>query len=470
MTTRIIEICHVAPSPSPATDFTLPLTFFDSFLLKTAPVERIFFYRFTSTSPADVIIPRLKRSLSLALSHFLPLAGKLTWPEEAEIPFLLYKQNDSVSLTIAESTVDNFDLLSGDGPREASLSRAYVSKLDVSGSNAAVLALQVTVFRQGFCVGVTSHHAVLDGKSSVMFMKAWAHVSKELGNGGDGGELTEELTPCLDRTVVKDPDGITLEDVKTWMTINNIHKNPRSLELLSGSVFHGTRTNQVRGTFKLSRQAINKLKICVLHEFETDSNDNSHQQTRSNILSAFVVTFAHTLTCMAKAKELDDDKDVTFGFTADCRSRLKPSLPLNYFGNGVIAIPVSFMKIGDLVHKGGKARVAQAIIEEIKKLDQNVLDGVKGKLGRLVSLAAHKKEGLTGVGVAGSTRLGVYNVDFGFGKPEKVEITSIDRSSAISMAESGDENGGVEVGVVMLKHEMEKFASSFFDGLEDNCT
>ncbi|CAN1832787.1 Malonyl-CoA:anthocyanidin 5-O-glucoside-6''-O-malonyltransferase [Linum perenne] len=394
-----------------------------------------------ATSPTDVIIPRLKRSLSLALRHFLPLAGKLTWPEEAEIPFLLYKQNDSVSLTVAESTIDNFDLVSGDGPREASLSRAYVSKLDVSGSNATVLALQVTVFRQGFCVGVTCHHAVLDGKSSVMFMKAWAHVSKELGNGAEGGELTEDLTPFLDRTVVKDPDGIALEDVKTWMTINKIQKNPRSLELLSGSVFPGTRINQVRGTFKLSRKAINKLKICVLHEFETDSNDISHQPTRSNILSAFVVTFAHTLTCMAKAKELDDDKDVTFGFTADCRSRLKPSLPLNYFGNSVIAIPVSFMKIGDLVHKGGKARVAQAIIEEIKKLDHNVLDGVKGKLGRLVSLAAQKKEGLTGVGVAGSTRLRVYDVDFGFGKLEKVEITSIDRSSAISMAESGDGNG-----------------------------
>ncbi|CAN1252694.1 Malonyl-coenzyme:anthocyanin 5-O-glucoside-6'''-O-malonyltransferase [Linum perenne] len=118
MTTRVIEICHVAPSPPPAADFTLPLTFFDTFCLKFLPVEQIFFYRFPSsaTSPIDVIIPRLKRSLSLALRHFLPIAGKLTWPEEAEIPFVLYKQNDTVSLTIAESTVDSFDLLSGDGP------------------------------------------------------------------------------------------------------------------------------------------------------------------------------------------------------------------------------------------------------------------------------------------------------------------------------------------------------------------
>ncbi|CAN1832790.1 Malonyl-CoA:anthocyanidin 5-O-glucoside-6''-O-malonyltransferase [Linum perenne] len=82
--------------------------------------------------------------------------------------------------------------------------------------------IEVTVFHQGFCIGVTCHHAVLDGKSTVMFMKEWAHISKEMGNGTEGGELTEELTPFLDRTVVKDPDGMALEDMKTWMAINDV--------------------------------------------------------------------------------------------------------------------------------------------------------------------------------------------------------------------------------------------------------
>ncbi|CAN1171648.1 Malonyl-CoA:anthocyanidin 5-O-glucoside-6''-O-malonyltransferase [Linum perenne] len=342
MTTRVIEICHVSPSSPPATDFTLPLTFFDTFWLKFPPVEQIYFYRFPSLSmsPPDVIIHRLKRSLSLALRHFLPLAGKLTWPEHAEIPLLLYTPNDGVSLTIAESTEDNFDLLSGDGPHDASLSHAYVPKLVVSGSNAAVLALQVTVFRQGFCVGVTSHHAVIDGKSAVIFMKAWAYVSKELGDGAEGGELTEGMTPFVDRTVVKDPDGIALDDVKIWMAMNSKQNNrTRSLELISETVPACTRSNQ-----------------------------------------------------------------------------------------------------------------------EIKKLDHHVLDGAKGKLGRFVLLDAHKREGLVGVGVAGSPQFGAYGVNFGFGRPEKVEITSIDRTSAMSIMESGDGSGGVEVGVVMSKCEMEKFA------------
>ncbi|CAN1171641.1 Malonyl-CoA:anthocyanidin 5-O-glucoside-6''-O-malonyltransferase [Linum perenne] len=466
MTTRVIEICHVAPSPPPAADFTLPLTFFDTFCLKFLPVEQIFFYRFPSaaTSPIDVIIPRLKRSLSLALRHFLPIAGKLTWPEEPEIPFVLYKQNDSVSLTVAESTVDSFDLLSGDGPHDASLSRAYVPKLDVSGSNAAVLALQVTVFRQGFCVGVTCHHGVFDGKSYAMFLKAWAHISKELGNGAEGGDLTEELTPFLDRTVVKDLDGIALEDVKTWMAMNSMkNNNRRSLELPTST---STISNQVRGIFKLSRQEIDKLKIRVKRQLETNINSNDHEATRMDNVSTFVVSFAYTLICIAKAKGTDDYKVVKFGFSADCRSRLDPPLPSNYFGNCVMAFAAPTMKIEDVVDEGGIARVAREIIEIIKKLDHNLLGGAKGKLGRLFEMAKKKEEPCLIVGISGSHRLGIYDVNFGFGRPEKVEITSID-SSAMSMAESGDGSGGVEVGVVMLMHEMEKFASLFRDGLEN---
>ncbi|CAN0916583.1 Malonyl-CoA:anthocyanidin 5-O-glucoside-6''-O-malonyltransferase [Linum grandiflorum] len=372
-TIRVIEIYHVAPSPLPASDFSSPLTFFDSFFLKFDPVEYIYFYELPATSPSDVIIPRLKHSLSLALAHFLPLAGKLTWPENSDVPFILYTPTDGVSLTIAESTED-FNVLSGDGPREASLSRAYVPKLHVSVSDAAVLALQVTVFprHRGFSVGVTYHHAVLDGKSAAMFMKAWAHFSMELGNGGDGGELTESLTPFLDRTVVKDPDGIALEDFKTWMAVN---------------------------------------------------------KTNNNVL------------CIAKAKKEafdNDDKLVQVAFAADCRSRMDPPLPSNYFGSSVVIVVAPDMKTGDLVRHGGIARPG-----------------------------AKKEEVLMRVDVAGSPRLGVYDVDFGFGRPEKVEITSVDRGSGMSMVESGDGSGGVEVGVVMLRHEMDKFASSFVDGLTE---
>ena len=52
-------------------------------------------------------------------------------------------------------------------------------------------------------------------------------------------------------------------------------------------------------------------------------------------------------------------------------------------------------------------------------------------------------------------------MDFGWGKPEKVEITSVDRGITMAIAESKDGNGGVEVGLVLKKNVMDQFACIF---------
>jgi hypothetical protein len=86
-------------------------------------------------------------------------------------------------------------------------------------------------------------------------------------------------------------------------------------------------------------------------------------------------------------------------------------------------------------------------------------------------MARNMKEAAGGaalLSVAGSHQFEVYGTDFGWGKPEKVEITSIDRTGAISLAERKDGNGGVEIGLVLEKHEMEKFTSLFVDGLKNH--
>uniref|UniRef100_A0A2C9WLW3 Uncharacterized protein n=1 Tax=Manihot esculenta TaxID=3983 RepID=A0A2C9WLW3_MANES len=64
-------------------------------------------------------------------------------------------------------------------------------------------------------------------------------------------------------------------------------------------------------------------------------------------------------------------------------------------------------------------------------------------------------------------RAPVYGTDIVWGKPKKVEITSIDREDSIFMAENKDGSGGVEIGLVLKKHEMEKFDSVFVNGLKN---
>ncbi|KAJ4982440.1 hypothetical protein NE237_033277 [Protea cynaroides] len=64
-----------------------------------------------------------------------------------------------------------------------------------------MLAIQVTIFSNtGICIGVTHHHSICGGRGFTHFMKTWASISTL--------ESSEPL-PLLDRTLIKDHDGIT---------------------------------------------------------------------------------------------------------------------------------------------------------------------------------------------------------------------------------------------------------------------
>ncbi|PQQ13384.1 phenolic glucoside malonyltransferase 1-like [Prunus yedoensis var. nudiflora] len=69
--------------------------------------------------------------------------------------------------------------------------------------------------------------------------------------------------------------------------------------------------------------------------------------------------------------------------------------------------------------------------------------------------------------LAGSHRFGVYETDFGWGRPKKVEIVSIDRTRAISFSDPKTDAGVVDVGLVLDKHTVQGFASLFAKGLQN---
>lgn len=61
----------------------------------------------SKTEFVETIVPILKKSLSLTLKHYFPLAGNTTLPLiSPATPFSRYVAGDSVSLTIAQSHAD----------------------------------------------------------------------------------------------------------------------------------------------------------------------------------------------------------------------------------------------------------------------------------------------------------------------------------------------------------------------------
>ncbi|XP_058736464.1 phenolic glucoside malonyltransferase 1-like [Vicia villosa] len=458
---KIHEHFKVVPTSSTQTTTITPLTYFDRFWLRFHPVERVFFYTLPNSQshPSfffQEIVPNLKSSLALTLQHFLPLAGKIVWPSDSSKPFIQFNPNDEdgVSLLIAESDLD-FNHLIENSPQEASLSRSLIPYLESTDSFASVISIQITLFpKNGFSIGISTHHAVLDGKSSTMFIKAWAYLcNKIIKTLEESPTLSPKLEPSFNREIIKENNSI-----ESLSKIFPREKgNERSLKIFP---FEPKLEESVRATFKLTREDLDQIKQRVLSKWDIfETNDPKPEN-----LSSFVLTCAYSLVCIAKAIQgVEKEREkFTFAFTIDCRSRLEPPIPNNYFGNCVLGHFINTQPL-DFIKEDGLNLVSKSIYDQIKLIkEEGVFEGIKDVFAKYTSLVS---EGVEIIGVAGSNRFGVYETDFGWGRPEKVEIVSIDRGLTIGLAESKDGNGGVEVGLVLNKHVMDRFSTLFLEGL-----
>ncbi|WJX75335.1 hypothetical protein P8452_58876 [Trifolium repens] len=464
---KIHEHLKVVP-PSSTQTTTIPLTFFDIYWLKFHPVERIFFYTLPNSQSHPTffyqkLVPILKSSLSLSLQHFLPLAGKIIWPSESPQPIIQYTPNDSVSLLIAESDAD-FDRVIEKSPHEASLSRSFIPHLESTDSFASIISIQVTFFpNSGISIGISAHHAILDGKSSTMFIKAWAYLcNKTIETEEESPTLLPELEPSFNREIIKDPDELGVTFTNNWIKIiskmlPNEKGNIKSLKILG---LEPKLEDSVRATFKITHEDLNKINRMVLAKWEGfDKNE-----PKPHNLSSFVLACAYSLVCFAKAIHgVEKEKEkFAFVFAVDGRRRLEPPIPNNYFGNCVLGHFIDTQPL-DFIKEDGVFLVAKSIHDKIKMInDKGVLEGVKERPSKYTSLSS---EGFQIIGQTGSNRFGVYGIDFGWGKPTKVEIISVDRGLNIGLAESKNESGGVEVGLVLNKHVMNLFSILFHEGL-----
>ncbi|KAJ6960179.1 malonyl-CoA:anthocyanidin 5-O-glucoside-6''-O-malonyltransferase-like [Populus alba x Populus x berolinensis] len=299
---------------------------------------------------------------------------------------------------------------------------------------ASLLALQITFFPcKGFSIGMAIHHAMLDGKSVSMFLNTWAYLCKHNKNERSL-LLLPELRPSFDRSGLQDSFGLESAYLKQWEAtiIPGSELNSRSLKLMPDL---GVPSNLLRATFRLPREAINELKERL----------NSGKQLH---LSTYVITY--------------DNRKVYYVCSVDCRSRLQPPLPQNYFGN-CVAVHHMVAEAKAFMEENGVAIVAEKLSDLINGLENGLFQGAKERLVMLRGLGQEVQK----FGVAGSTRLGFYGLDFGWGNVEKAEITSIDRTRGFSMMEFGDvSSGGIEIGVVLVRQEMERFASLFVNGLK----
>lgn len=446
--TKILDECHVSP-PSTTPPISLPLTFLDIPWLMFSPNQSIFFYKFSNyTSLTTNTIPFLKHSLSLTLQHFPPFSGNISTPLRPVKPQIMYNHRDYVSVTIAESDEDAFKQLSSNSPKDVSKLLSLVPDLEspVSKNRTVVpsLAVQITVFRDtGLSIGLSFQHVVADERTYNIFMKTWASTCKSLQEKKLPGPVISS-PPCFDRNVMIDPN----EELET--TLLNQWWN----RIVSQKCQMYDSSDMVQATFVLSIDDLQRIKTMIIAQCK------KMNQPQPILLSAYVLACSLVWICLMKCQGITSanvsEKPAYFGFIAGGITRLDFTVPSTYFGNCVAFGRTGAME-SDLLSENGLVVAAKAIGKKIKDLDQEVLRDAKRWISEWEEMLASN----VNVIVVGSPKVDLYDMDFGFGKPNKIEKISVDRGTAICLTESRDLKGGMEVGIALSKANMSKFSSLF---------
>ena len=316
-----------------------------------------------------------------------------------------------------------------------------------------LMALQVTVFpNSGISVGVTFCHVVADGRSFHHFMKSWASVCKL------NGDLTflEKSPPCHDRELIKVPTELELPHLKELWDWAKTWTEPDEGPILNQLA------GKVRANFQMGQAQIERLKHWVTDQCRHDGFEPSH-------VSTFAVTSALLWVCLIKSEELmerskvvdDEEANCFFGFPADCRNRLEFPIPNTYFGNCLASCVVS-IKRKELLGVNGIVLAVKAIGEKVGELKSSgALDGAEKWIQEYKEIT----ENFNLVTIAGSPKFGIYDTDFGWGRPTKTELVHTDVSGSISLSENRDDKHGVECRLALSKVSMDNFKAILEDSL-----
>lgn len=449
----VVERSTVSPPPRSVPPVSLPLTFFDLPWLFFSPTQPLFFFDFAASTAhfTQAILPNLKHSLSLTLHHFFPLAGSLVTPAALSAePHLEYTENDSILLVIAEAEAGGgeFKNLAGKNRIMGRHFQGLVPEMATgAGTKRPLLAVQITVFDgEGICMGFTLRNVVADWRTFNNFLREWARLCKNGGNVEAGRHVAFH-----DRSVVLDPGGIRSIFLKEFWEMKNSTREANVRE--SDTV--------IRATFVLGPKEMEQIKKWIL--------------TRSDILfwstplllSPYVITCAFIWVCWIKThwsinkaslspRSRSDDQIIHyFGFIAGGLTRLPYTVPSTYVGN-CVGFGRSLATRGDLVGENGVAFAAKAIGDTIKRLNGDMLGGAENWISEWKEVGESELH----VRVTGSPKLGLYELDFGWGRPVKLEEVSINEE-AISLSESREVIGGIEIGIGLPQIKMDYFTALF---------
>ncbi|XP_078427490.1 BAHD acyltransferase DCR-like [Wolffia australiana] len=372
--------------------------------------------------PVLRVVSLLKDSLSRALSHFPPLAGRLATHDDGAI----YVACDDSGVPFSHCALEAGGAALSLGQVALSVSAADVPTavkellFDLDGAVCyeghyrPLAAVRLTELSDGAVfVGCSANHAVVDGTSFWNFFNGWAEICRRVG---EAGALSRP--PAFDRSFFGDSTAVLRFEDGREPALTFDPKAPLRERI-----------------FRFSGETLRELKAQVNAPLQGE--EISTFQTLCALLWKAVTRARKSGGCLG-------DAAVTLRLAVNCRRRVEPAVDALYFGNAIQSIPTT-AAAGDVATRGLRwtaalvhASVAGYGAETVRKA---VAEWERSP--RCFPLGNPDGTVLT---VGSSPRFPVYDNDFGWGRPAAVRsgrANKFDGKASAFPSAAGD--GGIDL-------------------------
>lgn len=363
----------------------------------TFATPRTFFYR--RTLDADAVEDSLRRTLA----HYPLLTGRLERDPDGGLSVAC---NDAGAVFTVAHSDEAMPDYGPDRPVRGDMRRYLrpVNAFRVVGHDTPLLSVKVTHMRGGGSVlGVSINHAVVDGGGYLDFLLHWS--------GTHAGE--EVRAAPYDRALLDGlGDGVPpAPDDPQYRVITGRQKFGFLWKVNAGA--RRMRTITVRFTAE---------EILALRE-TARAGQGAHRPASSGDALG-----AHLWRVLGALRDREAAAEERLGIVVGLRAALKDRLPDGYWGNAVsnttAALPAGELREEPLAHAVAALRAAldrvtpDRVCREVAYLEAQRSEGRSGRVFSRMSLDAF--EGT--VALNNSSRLPVYRIEFGAGRPFWFEL------------------------------------------------